>query len=144
MPLDWEQPPRTIFEDPNWEYMRRFHLVQLGILNSSLDPPFMQASLPALPTLNHLDMPDQFLTLSQLAYTQHPSTAPLDTFELVQPLKNRLEIRSPDQVARFLLAIWPKLQRLDYENESRGGQPRLEHLNMYLQTAREDRRNQKE
>ncbi|KAG8723243.1 hypothetical protein FRC09_004128 [Ceratobasidium sp. 395] len=124
MPLDWEQPPRTIFEDTNWEYMRRFHLIRLGILNSSPDPLFMRASFPVLPTLNHLDMPDQFLTLSQLAYVsqqmpflfvlrsnlanildevpqrQHPSTAPLDTFELVQPLKNRLEIRSPDQVAR--------------------------------------------
>ncbi|KAG8715293.1 hypothetical protein FRC09_016719 [Ceratobasidium sp. 395] len=160
MPLDWEQPPRTIFEDPNWEYMKCFQLMQLDILNSSPDPLFTQESFPPLPTLKFLNMPDQFLTLSQLAYlsqqmpllytlrsnladvldevpqTLHLSTAPLDTFKLVQPLKNRLEIRFPDQVARFLLAIWPKLQRLDYENESRDGQPRLELLNMHLRATR--------
>ncbi|KAG8791288.1 hypothetical protein FRC12_009659 [Ceratobasidium sp. 428] len=168
MPLDWEQAPRTISEDPNWEHLRRFHLIHLGILNSSLDPPFMQASFPALPILKFLDMPDQFLTLDQLAYVsqqmpslfvlrsnfadvleevpqiQYPSTAPLGTFKLVQPLKNRLEIRFPDQVARFLLSLWPKLQRLDYENVSREAQPGLELLNTHLQATREDRRNQKE
>ncbi|KAG8715298.1 hypothetical protein FRC09_016724 [Ceratobasidium sp. 395] len=124
MPLDWEQPPRTISEDPNWEYLRCFQLVKLGIRNSSPDPLFMQGSLPTLDSLLYLDMDDQFLTLSQLAYvgqqmprlrmlrsnlvdaldkvpqTQHPSTAQLNKFRLVQPLKNRLKIRSPDHVAR--------------------------------------------
>ncbi|KAG8723249.1 hypothetical protein FRC09_004134 [Ceratobasidium sp. 395] len=167
MPLDWEHPPRVISEDPNWEYMRRFQLVRLGILNSSPEPPFMQASFPSLRYLRSLDMSDQFLTLSQLAYvsqqipllytlrsnladildevpqTQHPSTAQLNKFKLVQPLKNSLEIRFPDQVARFLLSIWPKLRRLDYENESREGQPRLELLNAHLRATREGHNNNK-
>ncbi|KAG8749254.1 hypothetical protein FRC12_013507 [Ceratobasidium sp. 428] len=168
MPLDWEHPPRIISEDPNWEYMRRFQLVKLGILNSSPDPPFMQESFPPLRSLMYLDMPDQLLTLGQLDYvsqqmpllcalhsnlvdaldevpqTQHSSTAQLNKFQLVQPLKNRLEIRSPDQVARFLLSIWPQLRRLDYENEFREGQPGLELLNTYLQAARDSHRNKKE
>ncbi|KAG8795225.1 hypothetical protein FRC12_016866 [Ceratobasidium sp. 428] len=124
IPLNWRQPPSTIFEDPNWKYFGRYPLVQLGVLNSSPDPLFIQESFPPLPALSYLDMPDQFLTLSQLAYvgqqmprlcalrsnlvdvldeapqTQHHSTAPLDTIKLFQPLKKRLEIRSPDQVAR--------------------------------------------
>ncbi|KAG8793920.1 hypothetical protein FRC12_001144 [Ceratobasidium sp. 428] len=159
MPLDWEQPPRIISEDPNWEYLRRFQLMRIEILNSSSDPQFMQASFPPLPTLEFLDMPDQFLTLSQLAYisqqmpllytlrsnladvldevprTRQPSTALLKKFKLVQPLKNRLEIRFPVQVARFLISIWPRLQRLEYNNEFGEGQPRLELLNVRLRAT---------
>ncbi|KAG8795223.1 hypothetical protein FRC12_016864 [Ceratobasidium sp. 428] len=129
-------------------------------MNSRTDPPFMREIFPVLPMLLNLEMPDQLLTLGHLAHLsqlaphllflssnlvdildevpqiQHRGTAPLQVFDLVRPLERRLEVRSPDKVARFLSSIWPRIQEVKYENQSRETQPGLELLNMHLQVAR--------
>ncbi|KAG8791286.1 hypothetical protein FRC12_009657 [Ceratobasidium sp. 428] len=160
MRVDWEQPPRVASRDSTWNYVKQLPLVQLSIMNSRTDPPFMREIFPVFPTLLSLDMPNQSLTLGHLArlsqlaprllffgsnlvdildevpQIQHRSTAPLQVFDLVCPLERRLEVRSPDKVARFLSSIWPRIQEVKYENQSRETQPGLELLNMHLQVAR--------
>ncbi|KAG8699129.1 hypothetical protein FRC09_006823 [Ceratobasidium sp. 395] len=159
MPIDWEALPCITSRDPSWDYIKQLPLVQLGILNSSANPPFVRKTFPVLPLLMYLEMRDQSLTLSHLArlsqlaprllvlrsnlvdildevpQIEHRSTALLQIFQLVRPLERRLEVRFPDKAARFLASIWPSIQAVTYEDQSREAQPGLELLNMHLRAA---------
>ncbi|KAG8702329.1 hypothetical protein FRC09_004800 [Ceratobasidium sp. 395] len=126
MTIDWEAIPRITSRDPTWNYVRQLPLVHLGILNSTTNPPFMRKTFPVFPLLMCLEMPDQSLTLSHLArlsqlvpcllflrsnlvdildeipHIEHHSIALLEIFQLVRPLERKLEVRSPDKVARLV------------------------------------------
>ncbi|KAG8764332.1 hypothetical protein FRC12_008196 [Ceratobasidium sp. 428] len=159
MPIDWEALPRITSRDPTWNYVRQLPLAQLGILNSGTNPPFMRKTFPTFPLLTCLELPDHLLTVGHLVHLgqlipgllclrsnlvdildevpqiEYRSTALLQIFELVRPLERRLKVRFPDKFARFLSSIWPSIQAVTYEDQSRETQPGLELLNTHLRAA---------
>ncbi|KAG8694890.1 hypothetical protein FRC08_008201 [Ceratobasidium sp. 394] len=60
----------------------------------------------------------------------------LHTIKLTGPLSDRVKIRSAENVARFLLRLWPKLQPIKYEHKPGDMlQPDLELLNIHIRVV---------
>ncbi|KAG9126042.1 hypothetical protein FRC07_005129 [Ceratobasidium sp. 392] len=115
--------PQTRASLKSWNSITHLPLLRLR-LAKDLDLPLMRKNFPVFPRLATLELPDHDLTLDHLVRisqliprlcklrvnfvdplgeipsVEHEGTAPLPTIELVRSFKRRLEIPSPDKVAR--------------------------------------------
>ncbi|KAG9119037.1 hypothetical protein FRC07_006160, partial [Ceratobasidium sp. 392] len=142
-----------------WHALTQLPICYLSFKVYDFNVRFTRETFPVLPFLETLELPYYHFTLEHLAHlgqvtprlqrlicnfvdgldaipeVRYPCTAPLRIIELRGALPNEVRIQTPDEVARFLLSIYPELQGIEYMSESKKNQPRLELLNLQLQVA---------
>ncbi|KAG8791282.1 hypothetical protein FRC12_009653 [Ceratobasidium sp. 428] len=152
-----DHPLSTDLGGSPWTCIEHLPLRYLELVNFEVDAASLKNVEQIWHKLDILNMPDQLLTLQHLVHLsrlpklkklcaagfedlteQIPEAelyecSPLHTIKLKKPMTDQVEIKSTEKVARFLLVLWPKLQRIVYVTGSGETlQPNLELLNVHI------------